>query len=196
MSKWTESEDSYLATHYATIAVVDIAEHLGRTRDAVYYRAKMLGLRRENHGLFTGAVVGKRFAAGNVPWNVGTAKKPKLLREKIIDLMVEHQEHTLKQLSKATGSTRASCWRACDELRRQGNLHVSRYEAVFESAGNWEAIYRIGHGEDAVYPIHKEPEAEDPYEVQPVPRPVLGAWGCTWNTTKGATGAGKEQATA
>ena len=187
MNKWTESEDSYLATHYATIAVVDIGEHLGRTRDAVYYRAKTLGLRRENQGHFTGMEIGKQFQPGNVPWNAGTGKKVPTLREKIAAWLAEHREATILQLSAATGSTRSSCWKACDELRRQGNLHIVRYSPVLGSNGNWEAVYRIGHGEDAVYPIRKEPEAEDPYEVQPVPRPVLGAWGLSWNTTTPAS---------
>lgn len=182
--KWTEAQDGYLACNFDTAEMSVMVDVLGRSHNAIYYRAKVLGLRRRNRGHFAkGFIRGTPFRPGSTSWNAGTAKPKTPLRDKIIDLLAAHQDQTISQMMEVTGSSASSCWRVCNLLRAQGNLHIVEYRPA---PGNWEAVYRIGCGVDAEKPgpDRVRPANEpDPYEIQPVPRPQLGAWGLSWNTT-------------
>ena len=182
---WTDTEDCYLAKNFNDAEMWRMVADLGRSRDATYCRARKLGLTRENRTQFKAGQkpAGTPFAAGNVPWNANPNGKPVLLREKITALLATYQDQTISQMVAATGSNAASCWRVCNKLREQGNLHIAEYRPA---PGNCEAVYRIGRGVDAVKPDPEKtrPATEpDPYELVPVPRPTLGLWGCVWNTT-------------
>lgn len=203
MSLWLIEEDAYLATNYPSAPLATMAAHLGRSIDAIHCRARRLEIRRINMGnlRFRFCKISS-FRPGHKPWNAGTAKikaKPAQrlsLRDKIIAELVEHQERTVTQLSKATGSTKSSIQRLCGRIRDQHNCHVDRYEPVPSSPGNFQAVWKIGAGKDAPKPEGcgtPAPRGPDIYEPDPIPRPTLGAWGCVWNTTNGASGAGKEQ---
>lgn len=160
---------------------------LDRSRDAIHYRgSRVLKLRRPNRTKFQrGFQYGAPFRPGAVPWNAGTAKPnpQQRLRAKIIALLTEHKELTLRQMSEATGSTRASCWRVCEDLRLQGNCHISEWRPVAGSAGNTECVFKIGHGDDADKPTKKVDVAEDPYALVAVPHPAIGLWGLAESTT-------------
>lgn len=204
MSLWTITEDAYLGTHYPTAPMATMAAHLGRSIDAIHCRARKLEIRRVNMGnLRFRFRTDSGFKPGHKPWNAGTAKPkekpaPRLsLRDKIIAALVEHKELTVAQLSKATGSTKSSVQRTLCKIREQNNCHVDRYIDVDNSPGNVCGVWRIGAGKDAPKPEGcgtPAPRGPEIYEPDPIPRPTLGAWGCVWNTTSGASGAGKEQA--
>jgi hypothetical protein len=166
----------------------DIGAAVGRSKEAVYCRAKYIGLHKENPANFRkGTKNGRPFAPGNVPWNAGTARKSTTpLRDKIVAIFAERQEATLADLSKATGSTTAACWKVCSALRASGNIHVARYQRSARTAINHEAVYRIGLGVDAERPgfVEPQPVLDDPYEIQPIPAPKLGPWGCVWTVAK------------
>lgn len=191
MTPWTIEQDTFLANNYATMRAEDIGAAVGRSKEAVYCRAKYIGLHKENPANFReGHKGGKPFTPGNVPWNAGTAKKSITpLRDKIIAIFAEQQEATLAGLSEATGSTTAACWKVCSALRAAGNIHVARYQRSARTAINHEAVYRIGLGVDAERPgfVEPKPVLNDPYEIQPIPAPTLGAWGCVWNTAAKST---------
>lgn len=206
MSLWTITEDAYLATNYPTLPLPTMTAHLGRSINAIHCRARKLEIRRINMGnLRIRFVTSGRFQPGQKSWNAGTAKPkensvPRLsLRDKIIAQLVEHGERTVTQLSKSTGSTKSSIQRLLCKIRDQKNCHVDRYEPATNSPGNNQAVWKIGAGKDAQKPdgcgTPTRP-GQEIYEPDPIPRPTLGAWGCVWNTTSGAAGAGKEQATA
>lgn len=172
---WALDEMVYLTKHYATKEVREICAHLDRSVNSIHGKATAMELHRENGGRInkeTAKVMRK--LQGN----------PTPLRDKIIALFAEHQELTINQMRKACNARAASCWRVCDKLSRQGNIHISRYQAVESAAGNFEAIYRIGAGVNAERPTTRRMEPkEDAYEIQPIPRPKLGLWGLVWNTT-------------
>lgn len=184
-NQWTDTEDCYLAKNFNDAEMWRMTADLGRSRDAIYCRAKKLGLHRENRTTFKPGqtAIGTPFQPGNVPWNANPNGKPVLLRDKITALLATYQDQTIAQMVVATGSNAASCWRVCNKLRAQGNLHIAQY---LPAPGNAEAVYRIGRGVDAIKPDPERvrPANEpDPYELVPVPRPQLGLWGCTWPTT-------------
>lgn len=187
MSRWTLAEDAYLAGNFASAPMGSIIAATGRTLHAIYSRAKVLGLRRENQGR-----IGKRpgFIAGT-PFRKGGNPHKTNLRDAIIRELVENGERTVRQLRAATGSSSSAIWKACYRLKEQNNLHVARWQPTKNSPGNIEAVYRIGAGEDAEKPdvwkplsaeVKRPPSAKD-HEPQPIPRPTLGPWGLVWNTT-------------
>lgn len=204
MSLWTITEDAYLGTHYPSAPLATMAAHLKRSIDAIHCRARKLEIRRINMGnMRFRFCTTSSFKPGNKPWNAGTAKpkeKPAQrlsLRDKIIAELVEHQERTVTQLSKATGSTKSSIQRLCGRIRDQHNCHVARYEPVPSSPGNFQAVWKIGAGKDAQKPEGcGVPDKRGPeiYEPDPIPRPTLGAWGCVWNTTTPAAPAERNTA--
>lgn len=197
MKAWTIEEDTFLAMNYATMRAEDISAHVGRSKEAVYCRAKYIGLHKENPANFKeGHKGGKPFAPGNVPWNSGTSKKSITpLRDKITAIFAEQKEATLADLAATTGSTTSACWKVCSKLRAAGNIHIARYQSSTRAAINHEAVYRIGLGVDADRPGFVEPRPvfePDPYEIQPIPAPTLGAWGLCWPNNQGAISSGKE----
>ena len=200
MKAWTILEDAFLATHYAAMRAEDIGAAIGRSKEAVYCRAKYIGLFKENPTNFRkGTKNGKPFTTGNVPWNAGTARKSITpLRDKIITTFAEQKEATLAALAQVTGATTAACWKVCSKLRSEGNVHITRYQPAKRSAINHEAVYRIGLGVDADRPSAIEPKQvfeSDPYEILPIPAPTLGAWGLCWpNTTTPAEQAERKAA--
>ena len=187
MSRWTISEDAYLATHFASAPMDSIIAATGRTKDAIYSRAKVLELRRDNQGR-----IGKRrdfmpgtpFRKGSIPWKTN-------LRDAIISSLAEHTERTTRQLRATSGASASSVWKACARLKDQNNLHIARWQPTANSPGNIEAVYRIGAGVDAEKPTAREEKNKREerelslgvFDVQPVPMPVLGPWGCVWHTS-------------
>lgn len=192
-TKWTEKQDAYLASNYATAPMIAIIKATGRTMHAIHARARSLGLKRPNKGVFDGTKpLGRRFAPGQKPWNFKETKPP-TLRDKIIALFAERRELTIGHMHKATGSTKSACWRVCETLRTERGIHISRYQPAANSAENFEAVYCIGVGADAEKPTTRRIDPnEDAYEIQPIPRPVLGLWGLVWNTNS-ANGAHQEK---
>ena len=184
MSRWSHSEDTYLAMNFATATMDEMVAHLGRSKDGIYCRAKILGLQRPNrgrigHGRF---LVGTPFRLGSIPHKTN-------VRDAVIKALTEHVEQTSRQLASAAKvRSVSSVWTVCALLRKQKNIHIVRFQPCPTSPGNIEAVYRIGHGVDAVHPTKDAPEQKkDIYKPDPIPRPVLGAWGCVWTTAAKTT---------
>lgn len=176
MSRWTHSEDAYLAVHFAETSMAEMIQSLGRTKDAIYCRARTLGLKRVNRGKFPkGFIGGTPFRKGSIPHKTN-------IRDAIIKALAENHEQTSGQLRKATGSVNSSIWKTCEALKAQNNIHICRWQQVKNSPGNIEAVYRIGAGIDADKPSRSKKEP-DIYTPQQIPRPPLGPWGLSWNTT-------------
>lgn len=175
MKPWTLDEMVYLTKHYATKDMREICAHLGRSVFSIHGKAKFMELHRENGGRINSETAKvMRKLQGN----------PTPLRDKIIAMFAEHQELTIHQMRKACNTRASSCWRVCDKLSKQGNIHLARYRAVDSAAGNYEAVYRIGAGVDAEKPATRRMEPnEDVYEIQPIPFPQLGLWGLVWPIT-------------
>lgn len=180
-TKWTYEDDAYLAINFSSAPMDEMIQHLGRTKFAIYCRAKNMKLHRENSGRFTqeSRPEGKPFRMGDRAWNTAAVKKESL-RERLIALFVERQELTILDMHKATKSTKSACWRVCDNLRRHGNIHIARYQFARNVERNYEAVYRVGAGVDAVKPDNRRIEQYTAHQPQPVPRPSLGAWGVVW----------------
>lgn len=169
---WTTREDAYLAVNFSSASMPEMVEATGRTKDAIYSRAKVLGLTRNER------VAHREFIRGTV-LHKDTLPKKRTVRDVVISELTKHIERTGRQLMAATGATKCTIWKVCDRLRKQGNIHVSRFQESEISPGNWEAVYRINAGVDAVSPavLKQKKEAKDnPHKVQPIPHPTLSMW--------------------
>lgn len=189
VKRWSFSEDAYLAANFDSATMAEMIAATGRTKDAIYSRAKVLKIHRENRGRIGHGryLVGTPFRPGSIPHKTS-------LRDTVIAELVKHKERTTRQLCAATGSKANAIWKTCDYLRKQGNLHTVRFQPCDRSVGNFVAVYRIGAGVDAVMPVRKKEPEPNPHEIQPIPRPKLGAWGCVWNTTPPASPAERNAA--
>lgn len=187
MSKfWTADELAYLREHYATAPMDDMSLRLDRTPGAIYSYAKILRLRRVNQGRFDGTkIIGRRFEKGNdTRRRTWPPKKPRhTLTDSVLLEFERNHEQTIRTLAAATGSRASSCWHACDKLLKGKKIHVDRYDEKL-------AVYRLGMGVDALPPnIPKDEPEDDPYQIPPVPMPVLDFWhGAIFTTTARESG--------
>ena len=201
--KWTEHEDAYLAANFADAEMWRMVDETSRSRFSIYYRAKVLGLKRTNQTLFKPgkAPAGTPFSKGNVPWNAGTKKdrtglpiKGKTpLRDKIIAMLLVYGNQTVAQLATAAGAKQKAVWAACDKMRKSKEIHIGAY---IPAPGKHAILYALGAGEDALCPERKSQadlNEPDPYEPVPVPRPQLGAWGLCWNITTSGDAANTQE---
>lgn len=181
---------------YAKSPMSEMIAAIGKSQDAIYSKAKLLKLRRENSRRFgqPGAAIGHKYAKGNVPWNAkpGAWRVP-TSKELIAAEFEKNPTQTVHTLSAATGIRAANCGQVCNHMVKRGELHITGWKYGRETRWNRIAVYELGYGQSVEW---KNPAAQDnPYEIQPIPAPTLGLWGLCWPiTTQGAAGAGKEQA--
>ncbi|MGK3946766.1 hypothetical protein ABK046_51435, partial [Streptomyces caeruleatus] len=77
-------------------------------------------------------------------------------------------------------------------LVKAGQARISGWRCTKETNWNKEATFTYGPGEGVAWTPRQQPkEHDDPYAIQPVPRPTLGLWNLCWPITNGAIGAGK-----
>ena len=170
---WPLDQTVFLVKHYATMSIQELVEGLAEIGDArsvhaIFAKARALELaKREHRGHFT-----KRRAAQLARDRVRHAP----LREQIIAILARDEEGTIRYFADQTGSTLSGCWKVCERLINQANAHVVRWEVAH---GGYAAVIRIGRGRNAPKPnpTQQKIAAEIP---QPIPRPELGAWGCSW----------------
>ena len=171
--QWSPEDEAYLTENYATMSASAIAAHLSRTTVGIWKRAERLGLTKQNLS---------QFKPGHVPANKGQRKGEENmpLVRKVIEQLEEHGELTQKELASLIGCLDSSVSSALQIIRRPGQrgAFVSRWE--WKSARHWVSKYRLGHGQDAPRP-RREREVQitkdDPYKIQPVPRPAAYLWG-------------------
>lgn len=184
---WTQEQSALLVSMYPTSEMKDIIKATGKTLDAIYSKAKTLGLRRENQAKFKpGEARGHKFQPGNKSWNAGRSVFKITTRDLVLGEFKRNPVQTTITLAQATGARRSGCWVVCNDLVSKGLAHISGW--ICDKSTNWNklAIYTFGPGDSVEWTPRQQKNQpdEDPYEIQPIPRPVLGLWGICWpNTT-------------
>jgi hypothetical protein len=183
---WTTEQDALLRAMYPANPMPEIVEATGRTMHAVYSRAKLLKLTRKNKAKFAegSAPVGQRFQQGKPSWNAGKAVFKITARDLVLGEFRRNPVQTTKTLAEATGLRRSGCWTVCNHMVKQGEAHISGWTSSVETGYNKIATFTLGPGENVKWtPRQKKADSEEdisPYEILPIPRPQLGAWGCVW----------------
>jgi len=189
--KWTKEQDAFLRAMYPSNPMQEIIEATGKTMNAIYARAQLLGLERENKSKFKpGDQRGHKFQPGNKSWNTGKAVFKITSRDLVLGEFKRNPSQTTKSLSLATGVRRSGCWTICNDLVKKGLAHISGWVCSKETNWNKEATFTYGPGESTEWTPRQQKNQpdEDPYEIQPIPRPTLGLWGICWpNTTMPAS---------
>lgn len=165
---WRPEEDAYLVENYATMPSSAIAFYLHRTESGVWKRASRLLLKKQHGG---------NFQPGHTPANKGKKTKAALL----VIAALKCGPMSMRELIKATGASESAIGSAIKLVRADKDigLHVKSWDLI--PPRHWAARYALGHGESAPRPVAKPriyvPKIQDPYEIQPIPRPAAYLWG-------------------
>lgn len=191
---WTPEQVALLRAMYPTSSMESIIKATGKTQDSVYSKAKTLGLRRENTAKFKpGEARGHKYPKGNVPWNAGKSVFKITTRDLVLGEFKRNPAQTTITLAHATGARRSGCWTVCNDLVSKGLAHISGW--ICDKSTNWNklAIYTYGPGDSVEWTPRQQKNQpdEDPYEIQPIPRPPIGLWGLCWPVNQSLPSAGE-----
>lgn len=168
MSKWSHEQDTILRDMYWDAPMEQIIASAGRTLNAIYVRAKVLGLKRKHNG---------GFRIGNTIRNrKRAAPKPPGIQDRILTLLRDTDAAWVaRDVAKALASDLAAISFALRCLHRVGSIHIEEFRPKrLKHDPPFVPAYSIGDCDDA--PMPEPEEVERFYAPNPVPRPELHPW--------------------
>lgn len=162
--EWPIEQLVYLTRNYATLPAYIMSEELAvigprRGVETIYKKAQNMGLQRPNQG---------QFSRGRKPL---VKNRPAPVRDKVRALFAEKSEWTAQDIADRLSVWVSGVWRVLHDMIADGECHAG------EPGEHNKIIYYAGPNEP---PSPTIPPPRPVIPPDPIPRPSLGPWNCSW----------------